>query len=109
MRQNQSASRSNIDNSIPSVLDNIKISGEDMRIEINLLSHLKQYLPKSQREKESVFVDVTGNPTVKEILVGLGIPSYIPKVVIINDKKGHLQDVVTDGDKVTVCALTQGG
>ena len=80
-----------------------------MRIEVKLLAHLKRYLPEADREKSPFFVDVPNNFTIKEIVDSLGVPSYIPKIVMVNDSKGNLEDVVNDGDIVTVCALSQAG
>lgn len=80
-----------------------------MRIEVKLLAHLKRYLPEADREKTLFFVDVPDNLTIKEIVDSLGVPSYIPKVVLVNDSKSSLEDIVNDGDMVTVCALTQAG
>jgi hypothetical protein len=80
-----------------------------MRIEVALLAHLKRYLPEADREKSPFFVDVPDKLSVKEIVESLGVPAYIPKVAIINDCKSSLEDIVNDGDKVTVCALSQAG
>ena len=80
-----------------------------MRIEVKLLAHLNRYLPEADREKSPFFVDVPDNLTIKEIVDSLGVPSYIPKVVMVNDSKGNLEDIVNDGDIVTVCALSQAG
>lgn len=80
-----------------------------MRIEVKLLAHLKRYFPDADPEKETFFVDVPDNLTIREVVDSLGVPSYIPKVVMVNDSKGNLEDVVNDGDRVTVCALSQAG
>lgn len=80
-----------------------------MRIEVNLLAHLKRYLPEADREKSPFFVDVPDKLSVKEIAESLGVPAYIPKIAIINDSKRSLEDIVNDGDRVTICALSQAG
>jgi len=80
-----------------------------MRIEVKLLAHLKRYLPEADREKSPFFVDVPDNLSVKEIVELLEVPAYIPKVAIINDSKCSLEDIVNDGDRVTICALSQAG
>ncbi len=80
-----------------------------MRIEVKLLAHLKRYLSEANQEETLFLVDVPDNLTIKEIVDSLGVPSYIPKVVMVNDSKGNLEDVVNDGDIVTVCALSQAG
>jgi len=80
-----------------------------MRIEVKLLAHLKRYLPETDREKSPFFVDVPDNLTIKEIVNSLGVPSYIPKVVMVNGSKKSLEDIVNYGDIVTVCALSQAG
>jgi len=80
-----------------------------MRIEVKLLAHLKRYLPEADREKSPFFVDVPDKLSVKEIVESLGVPAHIPKVAMINDSKSSLEDIVKDGDRVTICALSQAG
>jgi hypothetical protein len=80
-----------------------------MRIEVKLLAHLKRYLPEADREKSPFLVDVPDKLSIKEIVESLGVPTYIPKVAMINDSKSSLEDIVNDGDRVTICALSQAG
>lgn len=80
-----------------------------MKIELRLLAHLKRYLPDSEQADDHFYVHIHENASAREIIESLGVPPYIPKIVIINDRKGSLDDIPKDGDQVTVCALTQAG
>ena len=80
-----------------------------MKIQVKLLAHLKGYLQDSEKNKEWLSLNVEENASIKEVIASLGIPSYIPKIAFINDTKGNLDDIPKEGDRVTVCALSQGG
>jgi len=80
-----------------------------MRLKIILLADLDKYLPNCERAGNSCFLDLNGGATVKELMSMLAIPIEIPKVIMINDRYGNLEDNLRDGDKITIFPPICGG
>jgi molybdopterin synthase sulfur carrier subunit len=47
--------------------------------------------------------------TIKDVMMELGIPLDMPKVIMLNEKQGKLQDIIEDGDRITVFPPVGGG
>jgi molybdopterin synthase sulfur carrier subunit len=80
-----------------------------MQIEIKLLIQLKQYLPEPDLAGSSRFLDIAEPATVKDVLEKLGIPLDMPKVIMINERQGAIDDDVAAGDRLTIFPPVGGG
>lgn len=80
-----------------------------MKIEIKLLTQMKQYLPDSDMPGNKRSFEIKENATIREMLSELGIPADTPKVILLNDRQGKLDDVLNEGDTITVFPPVGGG
>ncbi len=80
-----------------------------MHIEIKLLTGLKQYLPDPDATGTLRHMEIAEPATVKHVLDKLSIPPDTPKVIMINDRQGALEDEVSPGDRVTLFPPVGGG
>jgi molybdopterin synthase sulfur carrier subunit len=80
-----------------------------MQIEIRLLVQLKQYLPDPDLAGNVRFLEIADPATVKDVLEKMGIPLGMPKVIMLNDRQGAIDDEVVSGDRVTVFPPVGGG
>ncbi len=80
-----------------------------MQIEIKLLTGLKKYLPDPGLSGTVRVLEIAEPATVKTVLENLEIPSDMPKVIMLNDRQGTLDDPVAHGDRVTVFPPVGGG
>ena len=78
-------------------------------IEIRLFSYFKKYLPDPGSVDNSCFLDIEENTAVKRVLSELGVPLDIPKVIRINNQEGHLEDILKNGDSLTIFPPMAGG
>lgn len=80
-----------------------------MQIEIKLLIQLKQYLPDPDLAGNVRSLEIADPATVKDVLEKMGIPLDMPKVIMLNDRQGAIDDEVVSGDRVTVFPPVGGG
>ncbi len=80
-----------------------------VQIEIKLLTGLKQYLPGPDVTGSVHTLEVHETATVKTVLEMLNIPVHMPKVIMLNDRQGKLEDPVSPGDRITVFPPVGGG
>ena len=80
-----------------------------MKIEIRLLPQLKRYLPNPDIAGDTQMIDMKNEATIKDVLIELGIPLDMPKVILLNQKQGKLEDNLKDGDRIAVFPPVGGG
>jgi len=80
-----------------------------MKIEIRLLTQMKKYLPDPDLAGNARWVDMEKEGTLRDLFATLGIPADTPKVILLNDRQGKLDDPLADGDRVTVFPPVGGG
>ncbi len=80
-----------------------------MQIEIRLLVQLKGYLPDPDLAGNMRFLEIADPATVKDVLEKMGIPLGMPKVIMLNDRQGAIDDEVVAGDRVTIFPPVGGG
>jgi len=80
-----------------------------MQIEIKLLTGLKRYLPDPDLTGTVRTLEIAEPATVKTVLEKLNIPLDMPKVIMVNDRQGALDDPIASGDRVTVFPPVGGG
>jgi sulfur-carrier protein len=80
-----------------------------MKIEVKLLTQMKKYLPDPDMAGNTRSLEIKANATVREMFIELGIPADMPKVIMLNERQGRLDDILKDGDKVSVFPPVGGG
>ena len=80
-----------------------------MQIEIKLLTRLKQYLPEPDSEGNVRLLEIAEPATVENVLKKLGIPLDMPKVIMLNDRQGAIDDKVDPGDRLAIYPPVGGG
>ena len=80
-----------------------------MQIEIKLFTQLKQYLPDTDLAGSSRFLDIAEPATVQDVLQKLGIPLEMPKVIMINERQGAMDDDLAANDRLTIFPSVGGG
>ncbi len=80
-----------------------------MKIEIRLLTQLKPYLPNPDIAGDTQIIDLKNDATIKDVMMELGIPLDMPKVIMLNEKQGNLDDDLKEGDRITVFPPVGGG
>jgi sulfur-carrier protein len=79
-----------------------------MEIEVKLFATLRDYLPKGS-SRFSCKMEVDGSTRVQDILSQLKIPEEIPKIILINGVHGKREQVLKDGDVLSIFPPVAGG
>jgi sulfur-carrier protein len=79
-----------------------------MEIEVKLFATLRDYLPKGS-SRFSCKVEVDGSTRVQDILSRLKIPEEIPKIILINGVHGKKEQILKDGDVLSIFPPVAGG
>jgi sulfur carrier protein ThiS len=80
-----------------------------MKIKIKLLTQMKEYLPDSDLPGNTRAVEVGDGAAIRQVLSELGLPEDTPKVILLNDRQGKLDDILKEGDTITVVPPVGGG
>jgi molybdopterin synthase sulfur carrier subunit len=80
-----------------------------MQIEIRLLIQLKQYLPQPDSGGSVRSLEIAEPATVRDVLEKLRIPHDIPKIIMINERQGSIDDGIAPLDRVTIFPPVGGG
>lgn len=79
-----------------------------MEIEVKLFATLRDYLPKGS-DRFSCKLALDGRARVKDILSKLKIPDEIPKIILVNGVHGKNDQVIKEGDVVSIFPPVAGG
>ncbi len=79
-----------------------------MEIEVKLFATLRDYLPKGSG-RFSCKMEIDGQMRVQEILAKLNIPEEIPKIILINGIHGKKEQVLKEGDVLSIFPPVAGG
>ena len=79
-----------------------------MEIEVKLFATLRDYLPKGSG-RFSCKMEVDGSTRVQDILSRLKIPEEIPKIILINGVHAKKEQVLKEGDVLSVFPPVAGG
>lgn len=79
-----------------------------MEIEVKLFATLRDYLPKGS-SRFSFTMEVDGQTQVQDVLARLKIPEDIPKIILVNGVHGKKEQVLKDGDVVSIFPPVAGG
>jgi sulfur carrier protein len=81
---------------------------KSMEIEVKLFATLRDYLPKGS-SRFSCKMEVGGSTRVQDILSRLKIPEEIPKIILINGVHGKREQILKDGDVLSIFPPVAGG
>ena len=79
-----------------------------MEIEVKLFATLRDYLPKGSG-RFSCWMEIDGHTRVQDILTKLNIPEEIPKIILINGVHGKKDQILKEGDVLSVFPPVAGG
>ncbi|OGP90167.1 MAG: hypothetical protein A2156_12480 [Deltaproteobacteria bacterium RBG_16_48_10] len=79
-----------------------------MEIEVKLFATLRDYLPEGS-SRFSCKMEIDGHTRVQNILLRLKIPEEMPKIILVNGIHGKEDQVLKDGDVLSVFPPVAGG
>ena len=79
-----------------------------MEIEVKLFATLRDYLPKGSG-RFSCKMEVDGYTRVQDVLLKLKIPEEMPKIILVNGIHGKNDQILKDGDILSVFPPVAGG
>ncbi|MBM4351422.1 MAG: MoaD/ThiS family protein [Deltaproteobacteria bacterium] len=79
-----------------------------MEIEVKLFATLRDYLPKGSG-RFSCKMEIDEQTKVQEILTKLNIPEEMPKIILINGVHGKKEQVLKEGDVLSIFPPVAGG
>jgi molybdopterin converting factor small subunit len=86
----------------------IAVGGEDMTIEVKLFANFRDYLPKGS-DRFSCTMTIDPAERVLDVLGKLGLPKDHPKIILVNGVHGNEDDVLKEGDVLSVFPPVAGG
>jgi molybdopterin synthase sulfur carrier subunit len=79
-----------------------------MEIEIKLFATLRDYLPKGS-SRFSCKMGVDSHTQVQDILSRLKIPEDMPKIILVNGIHGKKEQILKEGDVLSIFPPVAGG
>jgi len=79
-----------------------------MEIEVKLFATLRDYLPKGS-DRFSCKLEIDGTTRIQDILSRLKIPEDIPKIILLNGIHGKEDQVLKEGDVLSIFPPVAGG
>lgn len=79
-----------------------------MEIEVKLFATLRDYLPKGSG-RFSCKIEVDDQTQVRQILTRLNIPEEMPKIILVNGVHGKKEQVLKEGDVLSIFPPVAGG
>jgi len=79
-----------------------------MEIEVKLFATLRDYLPKGS-SRFSCKMEVDGHTQVHDILERLQLPDEIPKIILVNGIHGKKDQILKEGDVLSIFPPVAGG
>ena len=77
-----------------------------MQVTVELQAYLGQYSPSG----EAVFpYDLPDGATVQTLVRQLNVPEELASVIVLNERSGDFEDVLHEGDRVTLIPPIAGG
>lgn len=78
-----------------------------LRIELRLFGHLREYLPAS--DLPGVPMEIPEGFSVEDLIRKLGIPPGDPKIVLVNGLHALREQILQEGDRVSIFPPIAGG
>lgn len=77
------------------------------KVELRLFGHLREYLP--MKGEPGVQVDVAEGSSIQDLIEKLGIPPSDPKIVLVNGLHAPKEQLLQEGDRVSIFPPIAGG
>jgi molybdopterin converting factor small subunit len=77
-----------------------------MKVEVKLFAGFRSYMPKSLH---SSYMDVPDGSTVGDIILNLGIPKEVKKIIFVNGVHGTNGTVLREKDRLAIFPPVAGG
>ena len=88
-------------------LENLRGKGfDDMKVQVNLFANLVKYAPEG---KNAFSLELKSSDCVKNLIVQLGIPPEVRKIIIVNGRHSPEDTALNEGDEVTFMTPVEGG
>ena len=79
-----------------------------MEIVVKLFATLRDYLPAGS-DRFSCRMEVDGHTRVQDILERLNLPEDMPKIILVNGVHGKKEQVLREGDVLSIFPPVAGG
>jgi sulfur carrier protein ThiS len=79
-----------------------------MAIEVKLFATLRDYLPAGSG-RFSCTMEIDGQTRIHDIIIKLKIPDEIPTIILVNGVHGKKDQILKDGDVVSIFPPVAGG
>ena len=79
-----------------------------MEIEVKLFATLRDYLPKGSG-RFSCKIEIDASTRIQDILSRLKIPEEIPKIILVNGVHRQTEQILKEGDVLSVFPPVAGG
>ena len=79
-----------------------------MEIEVKLFATLRDYLPKGSG-RFSCKIEIGEHTRIQDILAKLRLPKEIPKIILVNGIHGKMEQILKEGDVVSIFPPVAGG
>ena len=79
-----------------------------MEIEVKLFATLRDYLPEGS-DRFSCKLEIDGQTRVQDILAKLRIPEEMPKIILVNGTHGKKEQILKEGDVLSIFPPVAGG
>ncbi len=79
-----------------------------MEIEVKLFATLRDYLPE-ESSRFSCKMEIDSHTRVQDILSKLKMPEEMPKIILVNGIHGKKDQILKDGDVLSVFPPVAGG
>ena len=78
-----------------------------MKVQLKLFATLRQYI--TENDRGICTLEVKEQSSVSDVLEQLGVPTEIPKIILINGMQKQIDDRLLDGDSLSVFPPIAGG
>ena len=79
-----------------------------MEIEVKLFATLRDYLPEGS-SRFSCKMKIDGHTRIEDVMSSLKIPEEMPKIILVNGIHGKKDQILKDGDVLSVFPPVAGG
>jgi sulfur-carrier protein len=79
-----------------------------MEIEVKLFATLRDYLPEGS-SRFSCKMEIGSQTRIEDILSKLNIPDDVPKIILVNGVHGKKEQVLKEGDILSIFPPVAGG
>ena len=78
----------------------------DMKVQVHLFANLVKYAPEG---KNAFSLELKPAACVRDLIVHLGIPPAVSKIILVNGRHSAEDTALNEGDEVTFMTPVEGG